>query len=228
MVELNQTASGVSKPTIQRDAPSPVSRHEGPDDEEAIASVIMAPIGNAEAPLGDVAQATQNGNGVKNAAAEKEGQAALRQDNGASFGDMNGSSPGANGPARPAVQGTENGLHQQIIAHDSTSQGLAYLVTGAFFALIILLMFSTAMIGKDKIDSGVKDLLFTLLGVVGASWANIIGFYFGSSAGSAQQSHTISSALLLSKPTQAPTAQQSQAISAAVLHGNSAQAPAVS
>jgi hypothetical protein len=47
-----------------------------------------------------------------------------------------------------------------------------------------------------NVDGGVKDLLFTLLGVVATGWANIIGFCFGSSVGSAQKSQTISSALL--------------------------------
>ena len=46
-----------------------------------------------------------------------------------------------------------------------------------------------------------KELLFTLFGVVATGWANIIGFYFGSSASSAQKSQTISTALLQKTPT---------------------------
>jgi hypothetical protein len=97
------------------------------------------------------------------------------------LGNASDSSPSSNGPA-----------------HDSTNQVLAYFVTGAFFALIVLLMFSTKVIPKD--DAGVKDLLFTLLGVVATGWANIIGFYFGSSVGSAQKSQTIRSVLLQGNP----------------------------
>jgi hypothetical protein len=204
MADLNQAASGVLKTAIQGDPPSPVIRHDDPDAEQAVASVGKALLANAKAPLGDVAQGAQNGDRVKTAAAEKEGQLALRQDQGASLGGVDGSSPGTNGPARPTVQGTENGLQRQIIAHDFTNQVLAYLVSGAFFTLIVLLMFSTKFLSKD--DTGVKDLLFTLLGVVATGWANIIGFYFGSSAGSAQKSQAINSALLHGKPAESPSA----------------------
>jgi hypothetical protein len=93
-----------------------------------------------------------------------------------------------------------------MIAQDLTNQVLAYLVTVAFFALIVLLMFSSAIMPKAAIDGGVRDLLFTLLGVVATGWANIIGFYFGSSAGSAQKSQTISSALLRRNPAESPSA----------------------
>jgi hypothetical protein len=226
MADLNQAASGVLKTAIQSDALSPVLGHDGPDAGQAVASVGKAPLGNAEAPLGDVAQAAQNGDRVKIAAAEKEGQAALRQGHRASLGGVDGSSPGANSPARLTVSDTENGLQKQIIAHDFTNQVLAYLVTGAFFALIVLLMFSTKFLSKD--DTGVKDLLFTLLGVVATGWANIIGFYFGSSVGSAQKSQTISSVLLHGNPDKSPASQKSQAISSALLHGNPAESPAAS
>ena len=99
------------------------------------------------------------------------------------LGNASDSSPSSNGPA-----------------HDSTNQVLAYFVTGAFFALIVLLMFSTEIMPKATTDAGVKDLLFTLLGVVATGWANIIGFYFGSSVGSAQKSQTIRSVLLQGNP----------------------------
>ncbi len=43
--------------------------------------------------------------------------------------------------------------------------------------------------------AGIRDLLFTLLGVVATGWATIIGYYFGSSSGSAQKSLILANAL---------------------------------
>ncbi len=40
-----------------------------------------------------------------------------------------------------------------------------------------------------------RDLLFTLLGVVATGWATIIGYYYGSSSGSAQKSLALAQAL---------------------------------
>jgi hypothetical protein len=79
---------------------------------------------------------------------------------------------------------------RQIELHDNTNRVLAYVVTGGLFLLIVMLM----AFGK-WFDPTIKDLLFTLLGVVATGWANIIGFYFGSSAGSQQKSLTIGAAL---------------------------------
>ncbi len=143
----------------------------------------------------DRAQATQNGDGVEGADAEKNVKQALTQGVTASPRDLADSSSSSKDLAKPILKDAENALQSQIIAHDSTNRVLAYLVTGAFFALIMLLMFSTVIMPKD-VDGGVKDLLFTLLGVVATGWANIIGFYFGSSVGSAQKSQTINAALL--------------------------------
>ena len=39
-------------------------------------------------------------------------------------------------------------------------------------------------------------MLYTLLGVLATAWANIIGFYFGSSVGSLQKSQTLQASLL--------------------------------
>jgi hypothetical protein len=144
---------------------------------------------------------SQNGDNVKVAAAEKDIAQSPSQGKATSPGDMSDSSPSSNSLPGLTVKGTENGLQRQIIAHDFTNQVLAYVVTAAFFALIVLLMF----VHIDSADSGVKDLLFALLGVIATGWANIIGFYFGSSAGSAQKSQTISSVLLHSNPAESPS-----------------------
>lgn len=84
---------------------------------------------------------------------------------------------------------------RQIALHDETNKWLAYSVTGGFFLMIALLFIP----GLGKVDDGVRNLLFTLLGVVGTGWATIISYYFGSSMGSNQKSQTLD-ALLAKRP----------------------------
>lgn len=80
---------------------------------------------------------------------------------------------------------------RQIALHDKTNQWLAYGVTAGFFLLIVLLFFFPGSGAND----GARNLLFTLLGVVGTGWATIISYYFGSSMGSNQKSQTIDAIL---------------------------------
>ena len=129
----------------------------------------------------------------------------MRQQDGTSQRDLADSSSSSHRPASLSLKSADDALQKQVLAHDFTNQVLAYLVTAMFFALIVLVMFSTAIMPKEQIDGAVKDLLFTLLGVVATGWANIIGFYFGSSAGSVQKSQTISSALLHGHPAESPS-----------------------
>ncbi len=96
---------------------------------------------------------------------------------------------------------TAGARQRQIELHDNTNQTLAYWVTGGFFALIVFVMVSTHC---DLVTGSAQNLLFTLLGVVATGWANIIGYYFGSSAGSQQKSGTIGAALHQSIRQNAP------------------------
>jgi hypothetical protein len=43
----------------------------------------------------------------------------------------------------------------------------------------------------DLTSAPYRDILMTLMGVIGTAWAGIISFYFGSSVGSRQQSETL-------------------------------------
>lgn len=85
---------------------------------------------------------------------------------------------------------TEGARARQIATHDITNAVLAYGVSLGFFVIVFVLMRY-----GDHVTSVYKDLLYTLLGVVGTGWANIIGFYFGSSAGSAQKTQALTAAL---------------------------------
>jgi hypothetical protein len=81
---------------------------------------------------------------------------------------------------------------RQVQHNDATSRHLAYGVTGAFFLLIVLLLF----VGdRFTTQEGVRNLLFTLLGVVATGWTTIISYYFGSSSGSSQKTQTLATML---------------------------------
>jgi len=89
---------------------------------------------------------------------------------------------------------------RQLSAHDRINEILAYAVTAGFFAILAILIFFDL-----KPNSAVKDILFTLLGVVGTGWANVIGFYFGSSASSAQKTQAMAAALVSRPPSPSNT-----------------------
>ena len=93
---------------------------------------------------------------------------------------------------------TENARAMQIKTHDSTSKWLAYGVTIGFFLLVSALTIPNKWI---FIEGATKDLLFTLMGIIGTGWANIVGFYFGSSAGSQQKSQALTAAMIGSQRT---------------------------
>lgn len=106
---------------------------------------------------------------------------------------------------------TQDARQMQIKLHDKTNQRLAYSVTAGFFVLIVLVVFYPDLVkdgttaitdtNGNKVsipnpsETAMRNILFTLLGVVATGWSNIIGFYFGSSAGSEQKSQTLSAAL---------------------------------
>ncbi|CAM2164405.1 conserved hypothetical protein [Paraburkholderia sacchari] len=94
----------------------------------------------------------------------------------------------------------ENARARQIASHDLTNAILAYGVSIGFFAILIALMFFS-----EKVNTLYKDLLYTLLGVVGTGWANIIGFYFGSSAGSVQKTQALTAVITARQQQQQST-----------------------
>jgi hypothetical protein len=107
----------------------------------------------------------------------------------------------------------------QIVSQNFTAAWLAFLTTIGFFSLIAaLLLVSWSGLpqegvptkpGGTTVAGGVvatvtqgpfHDLLNTLVGIVGTAWATIVGFYFGSSAGSRQQTETLSQVALAHNP----------------------------
>ena len=74
-----------------------------------------------------------------------------------------------------------------------TTVWLAYITTIGFFSLIAILIVldRTSISGQNPPNSPYRDILLTLMGIVGTAWAGIISFYFGSSVGARTQSDTL-------------------------------------
>lgn len=65
-----------------------------------------------------------------------------------------------------------------------TPKVLAYLVTLGFFGILAFMLLWSVP------ESG-HEVLLVMIGALGASWSMIIGYYFGSSAGSAKKSQLL-------------------------------------
>jgi hypothetical protein len=98
------------------------------------------------------------------------------------------------GLAVAALDDTEKARLNQVQTHDSTTRYLAIGVSVAF-GLILLALIVGAFRGY-VIDGQLQAMIYTLLGVLATAWANIIGFYFGSSVGSLQKSQTLQASLI--------------------------------
>jgi hypothetical protein len=169
----------------------------------AVTLLGKALVNDSEAPLSDIL-ATVQGHAedtkLRVAAAEQQGQLRLRQSTGEESASLSRLDPAV---AKALIEeqtkqekivydDLANARQRQIELQDNTNRWLAYGVTLAFFVLIMLLfVFGDRFI----IQEGVRNLLYTLLGVVATGWANIIGYYFGSSSGSQQKSQTLSTLL---------------------------------
>jgi hypothetical protein len=61
---------------------------------------------------------------------------------------------------------------------------LAIVVTVGFFVVLYLIM-------KENVDRTMRDALLIMIGALGAGFAQVLSFYFGSSTGSAQKNAII-------------------------------------
>lgn len=83
----------------------------------------------------------------------------------------------------------------------NTATALAFITTILFFGLIFIIILHGIGPKAERLPNlpngptPSRDLLFTLLGVVATGWATIIGYYYGSSSGSAQKSLALAQAL---------------------------------
>ena len=67
---------------------------------------------------------------------------------------------------------------------DTTTRNLAYMITFGFFACIVSLFIFTP-------EDSTKEILLVLLGSLATNFANVNGYYFGSSDGSKKKDKTI-------------------------------------
>lgn len=81
---------------------------------------------------------------------------------------------------------------RQQVTNDRTNAYLAYIVTVGFLLTIVL-------VARVNYEGQGNAVLQTLLGVLGAGWASIVAFYFGSSVGSREKNALLGEANTPSK-----------------------------
>jgi len=194
-----QTATATAAPMLARVLGTP-------NTLIAVSALGKSLLGDAQATLADIVKAAKSkdaGTSLQIVQAEQDTQLRLGQSlPNTTLADLD--RPGAAGQlAGTVITGktiyTDDSAitrQRQVKLHDETNKYLAFVITIIFFALLILLMLYGNRIDNTPAGADIKDLLFTLFGVVATVWASIIGFYFGSSSGSQQKSQILSTVLL--------------------------------
>lgn len=173
------------KAAIPNDAPNLAALLDGANAAVAISALGKTLLGDNGASLQAVTTEAEKGDKSRILAAEQEAQLRVRQSGAGSLDTLAARLE----VLKAAYADTQAARQRQIESHDLTNRWFAFIVSAAFIGLIVALIFKPISVGDNK------GLLFTLLGVVATGWANIIGFYFGSSAGSMLKSSAIDAVL---------------------------------
>jgi hypothetical protein len=91
-----------------------------------------------------------------------------------------------------AAEDRESARQREVILHDYMPKALALFYTIAYFAVLWQLW-------EQPVKKEAKELINTLFGILSAAQMAIIGYYFGSSAGSAKKSEIMES-ISMKKP----------------------------
>lgn len=79
-----------------------------------------------------------------------------------------------------------NARKREVDTGDKTTRQLAWLYTGGYFGIFILLIS-----GAFEIQDGIKQLVDVLMAVLTAGQYSILAYYFGSSHGSSEKTKTL-------------------------------------
>lgn len=80
-----------------------------------------------------------------------------------------------------------NARAREIAVRDSTPKVLGYGITSGFFGVLALLMYV-------NVPPAMHDVLLVMIGALGTSFAGVVSYYFGSSAGSEKKTAMLAQA----------------------------------
>jgi RsiW-degrading membrane proteinase PrsW (M82 family) len=83
-----------------------------------------------------------------------------------------------------AADDRANARAREVSVRDKTPMILSFSVTGGFFGLLFLVAF-------HSVPPEAHDILLTMIGSLGMAFSGIVGYYFGSSAGSAAKTEIL-------------------------------------